>query len=183
MMKKRTYALIQPAAGADEERTSRHPRTDCDVTKDRCWKDVREYRNVSADPADCCEKCKAEPTSNGYTHKRTAAGENLCLLKVCSAPTAIPEGGSWFTDCPTTPSDPAFPTTSAQVHKPHGNGGGGGISVIHVDPRNLGPRFDGIGGVSAGTGPRLLVDYTPERRSAILDYLFLPNFGASLQAR
>jgi hypothetical protein len=150
----------------------------CDVTKDHCWKDVHEYRNVSSDPADCCAKCKADPGSNGYTHKQTAVG-NLCLLKVCSSPKAGPQGGSWFTDCPTTSSDPVSPTISAVVAKPHGNAGGN--SLITIDPRHLGPRFEGLGGVSAGTGPRLLVDYPPAQQAAILDYLFLPNFGASLQ--
>ena len=150
----------------------------CDATKDHCWKNVHEYANVSAEPADCCALCKASPASNGYTHKKTAGG-NLCLLKVCSGPTIGPQGGSWFTDCPTTPSNPAFPTASAVVAKPHGNAGGS--SVIHIDPRHVGPQLDGLGGVSAGTGPRLLVDYPPEQRSAVLDYLFLPTFGASLQ--
>jgi hypothetical protein len=50
-------------------------------------------------------------------------------------------------------------------------------SLIHLDPRQLGPRFDGLGGVSAGTGPRLLVDYPVAARDAVLDFLFLPTSG------
>lgn len=45
----------------------------------------------------------------------------------------------------------------------------------------LGRTFDGLGGVSAGTGPRLLVDYPEPVRSDILDFLFLPKFGAAIQ--
>ena len=54
--------------------------------------------------------------------------------------------------------------------------------VVHIDTSsaNVGPEFDGFGGCSAGTGPRLLPDYEPEARSQILDFLFLPNHGASL---
>lgn len=42
--------------------------------------------------------------------------------------------------------------------------------------------FGGIGGLSGGGATtRLLVDYPDKQKSEILDYLFLPNFGASLQ--
>ncbi|KAK2118550.1 hypothetical protein P7K49_005437 [Saguinus oedipus] len=45
----------------------------------------------------------------------------------------------------------------------------------------LGREFDGIGGVSGGGATsRLLVNYPEPYRSQILDYLFKPNFGASL---
>ncbi|XP_068802833.1 galactocerebrosidase isoform X1 [Struthio camelus] len=49
------------------------------------------------------------------------------------------------------------------------------------DSRGLGRRFDGIGAVSGGGATsRLLVNYQEPYRSQILDYLFKPNFGASL---
>ena len=41
--------------------------------------------------------------------------------------------------------------------------------------------FDGIGALSAGASSRLLRDYPEPQRSQVLDYLFAPNFGASLQ--
>ena len=41
--------------------------------------------------------------------------------------------------------------------------------------------FDGHGGLSAGASSRLLIDYAEPARAQILDYLFLPNFGAALQ--
>lgn len=40
--------------------------------------------------------------------------------------------------------------------------------------------FDGIGALSAGASSRLLWDYEEPQRSQILDFLFLPSFGASL---
>ncbi|NWV15221.1 GALC Galactocerebrosidase, partial [Ptilonorhynchus violaceus] len=59
------------------------------------------------------------------------------------------------------------------------------------DADGLGREFDGIGAVSGGGGSgasgaavvatsRLLVNYQEPYRSQILDYLFKPNFGASL---
>ncbi|XP_026560081.1 galactocerebrosidase [Pseudonaja textilis] len=50
------------------------------------------------------------------------------------------------------------------------------------DAVGLGRQFDGIGAVSGGGATsRLLVNYQEPYRSQILDYLFKPNFGASLQ--
>uniref|UniRef100_A0A6Q2YLF7 Galactocerebrosidase n=1 Tax=Esox lucius TaxID=8010 RepID=A0A6Q2YLF7_ESOLU len=57
------------------------------------------------------------------------------------------------------------------------------ISEIYVldDEVGLGRVFDGIGGLSGGGATsRLLVDYAEPYRSQILDYLFKPQFGASL---
>ena len=45
----------------------------------------------------------------------------------------------------------------------------------------LGHRFDGLGALSAGASSRLLLDYPEPYRSQILDFLFLPGFGAALQ--
>ena len=45
----------------------------------------------------------------------------------------------------------------------------------------LGQRFDGIGGLSGGgCSTRLLADYDATRYNQLMDYLFLPGFGASL---
>ncbi|XP_025093999.1 galactocerebrosidase-like isoform X2 [Pomacea canaliculata] len=49
------------------------------------------------------------------------------------------------------------------------------------DRQGLGRRFDGVGGLSAGATSKLLVNYPQQYRDEILDYLFKPNFGASLQ--
>ena len=52
---------------------------------------------------------------------------------------------------------------------------------VTVDPASPGPTFDGFGAVSAGASSRLLYDYPEPYRSQVLDYLFLPHYGASLQ--
>ena len=44
-----------------------------------------------------------------------------------------------------------------------------------------GRTFEGIGALSAGASSKLLLDYPVEIRDQILDYLFKPKFGASLQ--
>lgn len=53
--------------------------------------------------------------------------------------------------------------------------------VIKVDGKSAGRTFEGIGGVSAGASSRLLIDYPRRQRDEILDFLFKPNYGASLQ--
>src|SRR5579863_10491250 len=53
-------------------------------------------------------------------------------------------------------------------------------SVV-LDGRSPGRIFDGIGAASAGASSRLLIDYPEPFRSQILDYLFKPDYGASLQ--
>ncbi|XP_032883596.1 galactocerebrosidase isoform X2 [Amblyraja radiata] len=57
-----------------------------------------------------------------------------------------------------------------------------GAAIYRLDDKpGLGPEFDGIGGLSGGGATsRLLVNYQEPYRSQILDYLFKPNFGASL---
>ena len=53
---------------------------------------------------------------------------------------------------------------------------------ITVDGSGAGRMFDGVGAISGGGGnTRLLVDYPEPQRSQILDYLFKPGYGASLQ--
>ncbi|KUN09329.1 galactosylceramidase [Streptomyces yokosukanensis] len=53
---------------------------------------------------------------------------------------------------------------------------------ITVDGTKPGRVFDGIGAISGGGGnSRLLIDYPEPQRSQILDYLFKPGYGASLQ--
>jgi hypothetical protein len=47
-----------------------------------------------------------------------------------------------------------------------------GSSTVHT--------FDGIGGLSAGASSRLLWDYPLAQQQDILDFLWKPNFGASL---
>jgi hypothetical protein len=53
---------------------------------------------------------------------------------------------------------------------------------IAIDSRDGGRVFEGIGNTSAGGAvSRLLISYPEPQRSQILDYLFKPKYGASLQ--
>ncbi|SEL87829.1 ricin-type beta-trefoil lectin domain protein [Streptacidiphilus jiangxiensis] len=55
-------------------------------------------------------------------------------------------------------------------------------TTITVDGTDPGLTFDGVGAISGGGGnSRLLADYPPRQRNQLLDYLFKPGYGASLQ--
>jgi galactosylceramidase len=53
--------------------------------------------------------------------------------------------------------------------------------TLTLDPAREGAEFEGIGAVSAGASSRLLIDYPEPVRSRILDWLFLPKYGAGFQ--
>ncbi|MEU6609083.1 galactosylceramidase [Streptomyces shenzhenensis] len=56
------------------------------------------------------------------------------------------------------------------------------VQQIIADGNGTGRVFDGVGAISGGGGTsRLLVDYPEPQRSQLLDYLFKPGYGASLQ--
>ena len=58
------------------------------------------------------------------------------------------------------------------------------VVAVTLDGSVPGRTFDGIGAVSGGGGnSRLLADYPPRARAQILDDLFKPRVGASLQHR
>ncbi len=57
----------------------------------------------------------------------------------------------------------------------------GPATSITINGNGPGRVFQGIGAVSAGASSRLLIDYPERYRSQILDYLFKPHYGASLQ--
>jgi O-glycosyl hydrolase len=55
-------------------------------------------------------------------------------------------------------------------------------ATITVDTSSGGRIFDGIGAISGGGATsRLLLDYPEDERNEVLDYLFKPGYGASLQ--
>lgn len=54
-------------------------------------------------------------------------------------------------------------------------------TTVTLDGASKGRVFDGLGAASAGASSRLLIDYPEPQRSEILDYLFKPGYGASLQ--
>lgn len=51
---------------------------------------------------------------------------------------------------------------------------------IFINLAIQGRTFEGIGALSAGASSRLLPDYPEKEKQIILDYLFKPQFGASL---
>jgi galactosylceramidase len=55
--------------------------------------------------------------------------------------------------------------------------------TIVLDGKDHGRVFDGVG-VASGGGcvARLLINYPEPQRNQILDFLFKPNYGASVQA-
>ncbi len=54
-------------------------------------------------------------------------------------------------------------------------------NVTIDDSVGLGMHFEGIGAISGGGATsKLLRDYDPKVAADVLDFLFLPNFGASL---
>ncbi len=54
-------------------------------------------------------------------------------------------------------------------------------TTIKVNGASSGRTFAGIGALSAGGNSRLLADYPAAQQRRILDYLFRPGYGASLQ--
>jgi len=59
--------------------------------------------------------------------------------------------------------------------------GGTASNPLVIDPSAGGQTFHGLGAISGGGATsRLLVDYPEPQKSEILDYLFKPNYGASL---
>jgi hypothetical protein len=56
------------------------------------------------------------------------------------------------------------------------------VALAKLDGAKVGRTFDGVGAISGGGGnSRLLIDYPEPQRSQILDALFKPGVGASLQ--
>ena len=54
------------------------------------------------------------------------------------------------------------------------------IQTILLSDSGPGRTFEGLGALSAGASSRLLPDYPERQRNDLLDLLFKPNFGASL---
>src|SRR4051812_45158090 len=99
----------------------------------------------------------------GRRRGRTAAVLCMAALLVVSA---APGPGHGATTAPTSPA------------------AGSGSDQTSVEPvaTDAGRVFDGLGAVSGGGNTsRLLQDYPAAQRRQILDYLFRPDYGASLQ--
>ncbi len=73
-------------------------------------------------------------------------------------------------------------TPSAASTRAPDNAAANVTTLIKVDGADTGRSFDGVGAISGGGGnSRLLIDYPAKQRNQILDYLFKPGYGASLQ--
>jgi Glycosyl hydrolase family 59 len=99
------------------------------------------------------------------TWTRTAAAvAAVLLLTICCT-----------TDSGVRPSRSHDGTLAVVTTGPHR------VSIV-VNGARPGPVFQGVGAISGGGGnSRLLVDYPAAERTQILDYLFSPHYGASLQ--
>ena len=53
--------------------------------------------------------------------------------------------------------------------------------TINDDPLSIGRTYDGIGAITSNGETRYIYDYAEPYRSQILDFLFLPTYGLSLQ--
>ena len=53
-------------------------------------------------------------------------------------------------------------------------------TTITIGTTNIGETFEGIGGVASNGMTKLLAEYPVNQRDDIIDFLFKPNFGASL---
>jgi Glycosyl hydrolase family 59 len=88
-----------------------------------------------------------------------------------AGPVAAPDAGLVAAHAAGLPNGPAVTAVPAANR-----------AVVIINGARSGPAFQGIGAISGGGGnSRLLIDYPPRARAQILDYLFLPHFGASLQ--
>ncbi len=56
-----------------------------------------------------------------------------------------------------------------------------GAEIITLDAASGGRVFEGFGALSAGASSKLLIDYPEPQKSEVLDLLFKPKYGASLQ--
>lgn len=100
----------------------------------------------------------------------------VAVALVVAGPGASADTGHQVSGSGLSPATPAsaLPSAAAAV---------AGVSTsIKIDPVDKGRVFDGVGAISGGGGnTRLLIDYPAKQRNQILDYLFEPGYGASLQ--
>jgi hypothetical protein len=106
-------------------------------------------------------------------HRNTGIGSGGRLRALLALSTAaaltLTACGSEHQDVTTTTPAPACAVPAATE-----------VSVT-LNPAGGGRSFDGVGAISSGGNDRYLLDYPERQRNEILDYLFTPGFGASLQ--
>lgn len=88
--------------------------------------------------------------------------------------------GSAATAIGASAAAPDRPAYDARSQRPTATGAR--VDDVVLNPRLTGRQHMGVGALSGGGGnSRLLIDYPEPQRSRILDYLFKPGYGASLQ--
>jgi Glycosyl hydrolase family 59 len=76
----------------------------------------------------------------------------------------------------------AGPLSAAASPAARSGAGAPAVTRITLDPGQGGRVYDGVGGVLGGGGnARYLMDYPATQRQQIMNYLFKPDYGASLQ--
>ena len=126
--------------------------------------DLAEWSTASGD-------CPPKPCPG---HPGRSFCPNVATPRQCDKPShpPCPPG-----PCPKGPPPAPPPPAPKPLGPPSAR-----ISSSTINPAAVGASFDGIGGASGGGGgTRLLVDYPEPQRSDILDILFKPKFGLSLQ--
>ena len=127
-----------------------------------------EITSVEACMAACC---KQGPSCQVYEWTGKPQSGAACWIGKYAQPTR--SGGQGYVSRgrgnippPPPPPPPPFPPG-----KPH----------VLDDTKGLGLRWEGIGAISGGGATsKLLMDYSPEVVSDILDFLFKPDFGLDL---
>ena len=130
-------------------------------------------------PADCFGVCCSDVSCRTWQWAKGSKGG--CWTGTCENKLAKDKGwvGGDRTKAPAAPS-PSSPIPPPPSPSP--SPGPGHQTAITIDPTDLGPISEGVGGASGGGGgTRLLVDYPLKQREELLDVLFKPKYGASLQ--
>jgi hypothetical protein len=131
--------------------------------------------NLSFEPAanvqDCCAACEKNPQCKYFTFDNNPQLNfpPCILLRECAMRlnSTTNKTGGQIDGVPVPPTAP-----KPGVH----------ATYIVSDSGGLGLRWEGIGAISGGGATtKLLRDYDPSVAKDILDFLFLPQFGLSLQ--
>jgi Glycosyl hydrolase family 59 len=118
------------------------------------------------------EELRGERTDHGPQARESAGRVARIVTRVAAVVALVAGCGPVVTAIPdSAPSSAPLVLVRTQAR-----------AAIVIDGSLPGPVFQGIGAISGGGGnSRLLIDYPARERAQILDYLFTPRFGASLQ--
>jgi hypothetical protein len=136
--------------------------------------DTAESRRVPAHRPRCL-RCRTCAGTERYHRLRGA-------LAVITAGVVVASGAVLAQQAPSAAADGAAASpAAASGTAARGPAASGPATAVTISGKRVGPRFEGVGAISAGASSRYLIDYPAPQRHAILDYLFTPHYGASLQ--